>query len=155
MSTPAITCRKSVLDKVGVFDETLGSREDHDLWMRVGEVSKTVEIPDPLVIVHESTRGYTFTNRLRLDSLRSDYFKIIEKAFERLPERYGRQLSEIHAEAYRYWGLYALYYGFTKDARSDLLRSLRSYPSFKTLVFWLLSNFPEVVLNRLRKIYRV
>lgn len=66
--TPAVTIRKSVLDKVGMFPESLQIKEDQCLWMKIAYCSKVYEVKEPLVRVYE-----------REDSLRHKAFSIGEK----------------------------------------------------------------------------
>jgi len=153
--TPATTCRRDAVLRAGGFDEALTSREDKDLWIRIAEHFKVMEIPKPLVIVHERTDGYVFSNRYELDRIRGDYLRIIEKGMQRNPEKYRQQYAAIMGEAYRYWGQYALYYGFTRHARTDLFRSLRFYPNMITACYALISCLPEFLLRPLRAAYKV
>ena len=45
VQTSGATCRRSVLERVGPIDESLRSHDELDLWIRIGEVSRIVEIP--------------------------------------------------------------------------------------------------------------
>jgi glycosyltransferase involved in cell wall biosynthesis len=153
--TPATTCRRSALDRVGVFDESLKSREDKDLWIRIGEQFDSREISEPLVVVHERPDSYVASNQYNLAQIRADYFAVIEKALKRCPDRYAVHRNAILAEAHRYWGRYALYYGISGEARPDLARSMRLYPSPVTAVYLFLSVMPESAIEALRKLYRM
>ncbi|OCC15885.1 putative glycosyl transferase [Dissulfuribacter thermophilus] len=150
--TSSTVCRKSFLDKVGGFDESLRTREDQDLWIRLKEVSKLVEIPEPLVIVYKRDRSYS--TRQSLKQMRSDYFNIIEKAFKRAPDLYAGKEKIIMAEAYRYWGQYYLYMVQIKDARRDLYNSLKYKTSFYTLFCLILSLMPEKILIKIGNYYK-
>jgi hypothetical protein len=140
---------------VGVFDESLGSREDKDLWIRIGEQFDSVEIPEPLVIVHERPDSYVASNQYNLAKIRADYFSIIDKALQRCPERYADNRKGIMAEAHRYWGRYALYYGISGQAGPDLARSMRLYPSPITAFYLFISWMPEPAIEALRRLYRM
>ncbi|HLH30018.1 MAG TPA: glycosyltransferase, partial [Terriglobia bacterium] len=37
MGTPSVLVRRSVLEKVGLFDENFTNAEDYDLWLRIGQ----------------------------------------------------------------------------------------------------------------------
>ena len=154
-NTTATICARSVFDEVGYFDEALSSREDHDLWIRIGEKYRVVEIPEPLTIVYESKSSYSFINSHNIEKIRADYLYIIDKAFERNPEQYIKNKKAILGEAYRYWGEYALYHGFTEIARSDLFHSMRVYPTARATLFALLALLPGFIIERLRKLYHV
>jgi glycosyltransferase involved in cell wall biosynthesis len=53
-SCSRVALRKSVLEVVGGFDETLPSYEDWDLWLRAAKVSKVASVPICLVRRHLS-----------------------------------------------------------------------------------------------------
>ncbi len=152
--TPATTCRRSALERVGLFDESLATREDKDVWIRIGEQFGSFDIPEPLVVVHERPDSYVATNQHRLAQFRADYFAIIDKALQRCPDRYARHRKAILAEAHRYWGRYALYYGMHGQARPDLSRSMRLYPSPITAFYLLVDWLPEPAIEALRRLYR-
>lgn len=44
--SPTVTIRRSCLDRVGLFDETLVTTEDRDLWMRIAAEYKVVYVPE-------------------------------------------------------------------------------------------------------------
>jgi glycosyltransferase involved in cell wall biosynthesis len=41
----SVTVRRSVLDRVGVFDTALNGNEDRDLWLRIAAVSRAANLP--------------------------------------------------------------------------------------------------------------
>jgi glycosyltransferase involved in cell wall biosynthesis len=52
ISPSAVMLRKTVLDEVGLFDETLPACEDYDLWLRITCRYPVHLIADPLIIKH-------------------------------------------------------------------------------------------------------
>jgi glycosyltransferase involved in cell wall biosynthesis len=50
VSPSAVMLRKRLLDKVGLFDETLPACEDYDLWLRINASIPIFLIDEPLVI---------------------------------------------------------------------------------------------------------
>lgn len=48
----SVVIRKSLLDKVGLFDESFTVCEDFDLWLRISSIEEIGFISDPLVIKH-------------------------------------------------------------------------------------------------------
>jgi glycosyltransferase involved in cell wall biosynthesis len=153
-TTPATTCRRSMLDKAGLFDEKLKTREDQDLWIRLSEVAKIAAIPIPLVITH--SRPGSYSSQQKYAQLRNDYFYILNKAFQRAPDKYEKRRNLLLAEAYRYWGLYALYYGYLPEARRDLSRSLRLHFSMSTAFYAAVAYLiPAILLKPIRKLYRI
>jgi glycosyltransferase involved in cell wall biosynthesis len=45
----AVTMRKAAVARAGGYDETLTGGEDHDLWLRLGEIGKLCNLAAPLV----------------------------------------------------------------------------------------------------------
>lgn len=50
VSPSAVMMKKSLLDEVGLFDESLRACEDYDLWLRVSKTHPIYLIDDPLVV---------------------------------------------------------------------------------------------------------
>lgn len=151
--TPATTCRASVLAAVGGFDESLRTREDSDLWIRIGERYDVVAVEEPLVIVHYDAEEDASRPEYRYEKQREDYFSIAHKALDRDPDRYGPKRSEILGEAHLYWGRYALFHRLLPQARNELTASLKYLPRLNSLPYLALTYAPEPLLNLLRNIY--
>jgi glycosyltransferase involved in cell wall biosynthesis len=149
--TPATICRRTVLEKVGDFDTSLKTREDLDLWIRIGEIAGVAVIPEPLVVVHHSGNSYSSSHDI--EQMKTDYFRIITKALERSPELYTKKQRIIMAEAFRYWGQHELYFGYSREARKDLLSSLCVLPSMSALLSLSACLLPSGVLKTLRNFY--
>ncbi|MBI5571567.1 MAG: glycosyltransferase [Desulfomonile tiedjei] len=52
ISPSSVMLSRSLLDRVGSFDETLPAAEDYDLWLRITAFHDVVFIPEPLVVKH-------------------------------------------------------------------------------------------------------
>lgn len=46
----SVVMRRSVLERVGGYDETLSVAQDYDLWMRLCQVTRLANLPEPLVV---------------------------------------------------------------------------------------------------------
>ncbi len=125
--TSGATCRRAAIERVGPFDESLQSHDDLDLWIRLAESSRIVEIAEPLAVFHDTAGSYS----KRWDDARSeaDYYRVIERALERSPERYGPFRDVITADAHLHWGILYLVRGDHARARGFLRRSLRTVPT--------------------------
>jgi glycosyltransferase involved in cell wall biosynthesis len=125
--TSGVTCRRAAIERVGPFDESLQSHDDLDLWIRLAEASRIVEIAEPLAVFHDTAGSYS----KRWDGERSeaDYYRVIERALERSPERYGPFRDVITADAHLHWGILYLVRGDHARARRFLRRSLRTVPT--------------------------
>ena len=52
ISPSSVMLSRSLLDRVGSFDESLPAAEDYDLWLRITAFHEVVFIPEPLVVKH-------------------------------------------------------------------------------------------------------
>lgn len=152
--TPGTTIRRTVLDQAGWFDEALATREDQDLYIRVAEISRVVEIEKPLAVVHESGRGYS--TRHSLEQMAGDYFRIIDKALARCPERYARHRTEIVTEGLTYWGWFALFRGNRALAREQFSKSLKmkSVANPLGLAGYIACRLPNSAIGLWRRFWR-
>jgi glycosyltransferase involved in cell wall biosynthesis len=48
----SVMMRRSVLDRVGGYDEALPVAQDYDLWMRMSRITRLGNLPEPLVVRH-------------------------------------------------------------------------------------------------------
>ncbi len=96
--------RRSVFDKVGLFDESLLFSEDYEFWLRVGRYFSFHIISEPLVCIR---RGHTSTSGSWRDR-RAYFHEYILPRF--LDEQGGRQfvkpwhLWKLKARRYKYQG---------------------------------------------------
>lgn len=72
-----IIVRKSILDVVGFFDQTVFTPADWDMWLRMAKVSKAGYIAEPLT-QYRTTDNYIF-NRLELAKTEEKY--VLDKFF--------------------------------------------------------------------------
>jgi len=88
--------RRSAFDQVGEFDESLRSSQDHDMAIRLVEVTKAAFIDEPVWYYrrHPDTQSTKHTKRRWTNG-----FKILEKACRRYPYRWSvkrRRLAVLH-----------------------------------------------------------
>jgi glycosyltransferase involved in cell wall biosynthesis len=57
ISTPTVIVRRSLLDRVGLFDEVLRTGEDWDMWLRLAMHGRGVCVAEPLVAVQRVERS--------------------------------------------------------------------------------------------------
>ena len=78
-----MTIRKSVLDHVGPFDESLRATIDYEMWLRVAAHGHTaVEAPGPLAVYRSGRSGSISSNRERV---LSNMLRVYEIAIEKHP----------------------------------------------------------------------
>ena len=74
VSPSAVMMRKSLLDEIGMFDESLPVCEDYDLWLRVGLRYPIMLIEEPLIVKRgghddQLSHQYWGIDRFRVQSL--------------------------------------------------------------------------------------
>jgi len=77
----AVMVRSRLLDRVGLFDETLGGFEDPDLWMRLAAVSGYACIDETLAVILRRERSVS----RNVDSMRSATLRSMRKNRTLLP----------------------------------------------------------------------
>jgi glycosyltransferase involved in cell wall biosynthesis len=82
-SPSSVMVRRSVLDRVGRFDEKLCAADDHDMWIRLAEMAQLAYIDEPLTLyrVHPGQ-----TSRTAAGPMWGDGFTVLSKACRRRPE---------------------------------------------------------------------
>lgn len=77
----ACVISKSALDKCGLYDETMRTCEDYDLWMRISEKFCITHIADPLMLVR--THSQNSTSTVAKNIWDENWLKVMTKAKER------------------------------------------------------------------------
>ena len=77
-STTTVMLRKNVLEKSGLFDESLSAMQDYDLWVRVCQVCRVGVVSEPLVNYY----NYNTSGQITLN------FEKYEKAYDILNNKY-------------------------------------------------------------------
>jgi GT2 family glycosyltransferase len=96
---PGVMVRRSILDRVGTFDESLRSAEDYDLWLRIARVAEIGFVPEALASWRERA-GQASRKR---DPMLEGEVRVLENALQRSPElstRLGRRLRRRFARLY-------------------------------------------------------
>ena len=103
INTQTVVIRKRLLDKVGLFDETLDRCEDWDLYIRLAMVSKTACLVNATVVSRMWIAGLTS------DTIRTDYciIELMNRNMKRVSEResmkaIGQRRKEAHFRL-AYW----------------------------------------------------
>ena len=148
-STPATTCRRSVLERAGFFEESLSSWEDQDLWIRMAEAGGVQSIQEVLAIVYD--RPDSSSKKSDTETVRECYYRVIERAFSRHPQLYEPHRKLILADYFLVWGINYYSLGQNSTARRFLLKSFSYIPTFRAFLFILRTLLPARVLGVLRK----
>lgn len=119
--TSSVVLRRSVVERVGEFDTSLCGPEDHDYWLRAAAVTRTANLPLPLV-GYRSVAGSLSKNAAAMElGMR----QILDKLDARGAWNGSRSLRR---RAYSYCNFSCAYmHGAAGDQRAALIRMLRSF----------------------------
>ena len=135
-STPLI--RKSALDEVGGFDESLPSAQDLDLYLKIAARYAFVTIPK-VQVYYRITTG-SITSKLLEHEHRTVHF--VERTFAQAPSQFQHLKARSYAQLYRYLMLRGVEEDITPRRSLQILRHmglmLRYEPSLLTRQWWLL-----------------
>jgi glycosyltransferase involved in cell wall biosynthesis len=145
----ATTCRRSVMERAGGFEESLACYEDQDMWIRIGEAAGVVEVEEALVRLHSREQGLSMTADLR--TIADCRRKVISRALDRHPERYGPYTTSLMAEYYLSMGICAYSMKDFGRGRHYLRRSFRLTPTFRAIALWLQTLVPDGVMSPVRR----
>ena len=130
--TPTVLVRKSCLENVGLFDETISYMEDRDLWIRLSMKWEFEYISQPLVrvYIHENAHlsknleGQTAGREKLLERYR-DLFKKNRKSWGELYLCLGAQYCQLKE---------------MKKGRKNIIKGIKIYPFNKIAYFHLFSS---------------
>jgi hypothetical protein len=77
LATPSVVVRRNCFDEAGLFDETLRTGEDWDLWLRLSARFDCVGVRRPLV----RCRKWDYDPKYRLDTLYRSTLRPLDKLF--------------------------------------------------------------------------
>jgi glycosyltransferase involved in cell wall biosynthesis len=96
-SGSAVVARRSLLERVGGFDETLTFAEDWDLWLRLAELSQVDFAPEPLVAIrlHDASMQHRNT-RDKLKRQLLQRVRVLDRWYvqDKLPAALGMQFRK-------------------------------------------------------------
>jgi glycosyltransferase involved in cell wall biosynthesis len=118
--------RRSALDAVGGFDESLKAAEDWDLWLRLAAATRVDNVPEVLSFISLHGTG-SFRNVRRMEEGQwAVYTKVTNVLFDELLTRwdYRRMRALIHADA----AGECLHSGDSRSALRYYTRSLATWP---------------------------
>jgi glycosyltransferase involved in cell wall biosynthesis len=144
----ATTCRRSVIEEVGDFEVSLAAHEDHDMWIRLGEAAGVIEVEEALVRLHSRDQGLSRSTDLH--TIADCRRKVIDRALDRRPERYGTHSKSIMADYYLSMGICAYAMKDFGQARNFTRQSLRLIPTLRGIGLMLQTLVPDRAMSQLR-----
>ncbi len=145
----AVMIRKRCVNDVGFFDESLTSYEDGDFWLRVSAKYELKYINEPLAF----QRMYAASMRTDLVRLRINTIQVINKICRLYPDLtliYKNKINKNLADIHNYLGFEYYHQGKLKEAKSELLSSVRYYPFQKKVYFYLFLIFMKSFRLKIR-----
>jgi glycosyltransferase involved in cell wall biosynthesis len=124
---PGVVVRRAVFDQVGGFDETLGSVEDYDMWLRIAAAHEIGVIPEALA----SYRVWPGQMSKHRDRMLDSEVRVLEAALGRHPDvalELRRPLRRRFARLYDEAGYRDLQEGQLAAALRKFLRAARHDP---------------------------
>ena len=134
-SNPLI--RKTALEAVGVFDETMPPTEDWDLWLRLAERYPFVCVSQPHILYRQSTSSQS-ANLRRLEAA---CCRCIDRAIDRVPQKLRSLEKRSRANTYKYLAYKSLAGDLSRKNLREATRLpwklIENEPSFvRRRVFW-------------------
>ena len=129
---PAVMYRKRAVLGIGAYRDIFDEAEDLDLFLRLAEVGRIVNLAEPLLKYREHMAKASRAGSVRLDA---NIRRILEDAHRRrglpIPRPARSPTSQARpsmAEVYRNWGWWALGSGNVATARKHALACLARTP---------------------------
>ena len=116
--------RRSLIDEVGGFDETLRSSEDIDFWLRIAATGKWRFHREPRTLSRYRVRpsGLSFD----VAQMQRSHERVLQSAYQRSPERIEPYLSMAYAYLYRFLARLSMTAGNTEQARQFIAQAFAS-----------------------------
>lgn len=124
----AAVSRKSALQACGLFDETLTSTEDRDMWLRVAARYRIRVLPQALVYI----RDHATSMSKKADRMRDNMLRVLHKSYALRLVPHSRWWIWARAFSYNYFHIAWMYHdeGRRGPALQYLLRSWLYWPCY-------------------------
>lgn len=149
--TGSVVLRRSCLEEAGLFDESISSVEDLDMWMRVSIFHKVGFIPRVL----KKKRDHE--NNISKDHYKAYVSAIyvrekLQKLFPAFTNKYKRGFDSRLSKLYfgKGWGHFSR--SEMKEARADFVKSFSHKKSLQTLLYASCCFLPGMAIRLIRKI---
>jgi GT2 family glycosyltransferase len=152
--TSGTVVRRSCLDDVGYFDETLSIAQDYDLWLRICYRWKVALVNKPLVI--KRNRGGNLSSNLPKTG--AERILLFEKVLQKFSDIAPRSRCLVRRQlALNYWDMGYHYFErmSLKEARKNFMSSLsHDWTNGRALGYLAASYLPAPVLRVARVVKR-
>ncbi len=146
-SPSGVVARRAVFECCGLFDDTLTSSEDRDMWIRIGARFPMFLLPDPLVLV----RDHPGSMSKNADRMKRNTRRVIGKAFDQALVPRRQVAFWLRVLAFNRFQCAWMYHDQGRYLRAigEMSASLATWPWFASP-----SRLNEPVLFRLRALRR-
>jgi Glycosyl transferase family 2 len=149
--TPTVVVRRSCLEDVGLFDETLAVSEDFNLWLRIAARWNVCFLPDVLAITHKRSGSLSssIAPETRLQNGVSS-LQDVQLRCQSLTPTEAHALRDALAQRIYFYGAHLLSAGAAQRSRAQFLSALKLRPThWRAFVKLGLSFLPSQVFNSL------
>lgn len=153
IGTPTVMLRRSVLEVVGLFDESLVCAEDENLWLRVALRYPIALLPLPLTYVRIRNDSLSRNTEL-LNAAVHRHLDILPQRYPELAERLGNLIETRRAKLFFSAGLQALAAEDFETARRAFADSFKTRARFKSAAYWFSSLLPGRAFRTARLLRR-
>lgn len=157
VNMPTVMVRRTMLDRVGLFDESMIAGEDYDFNLRMCAEAPAVFVDAPAAAYRVGAPDQLTRPALMVEQARNSLRTVapfLETQADRI-ELPGKKLKQILAGRYRWLGETELDAGHRAAGRRALLQSLRRVPSQTRLWALLAMSFvPAPAGSLMRAAYR-
>lgn len=147
--TPTVVVRRSCLEEVGLFNESLAVSEDFNLWLRIAARWRICFLPEVLAITHKraGSLSASIAPEQRLQNGIASLKDVQSRCAELSPAE-ARALREVLAQRIYFLGSYLLSIGAAKRSRSQLLSALKLWPTHWRATVKLALSFLPIGISR-------
>lgn len=154
VGTSSVMVRKSVFEKIGVFEEGLRAAEDDNLWLRIALNFKINLIDEVLVHYRITEVSLSRTTSIIISGVRG-HLELLESKYPELRNHLGRaNIRRKKSVLYFTQGYFLFSNNQFGWARYYFLRSFFFFPRRNSLFYFWCSFLPEAAIERTRKIKR-
>lgn len=139
--TSTVMVRKSVFDRVGLFEEELSVAEDDNMWMRIG-MKYNIVLLDEKLVQYRTTSGSLGSDFNALIIGGNKHIEILKTRYSDLYDRLGPiAIRKKHADLYFSEAYRDFNQGNYTSSRTRFIDSYISYPFRLRSLFYLLSTY--------------
>lgn len=147
--TPTVVVRRSCLEEVGLFNESLAVSEDFNLWLRIATRWNICFLPDVLAITHK--RSGSLSSSIAAETRLQNGVRSLEDVQLRsqgLTSDETRALRDALAQRIYFYGAHLLSTGATQRSRAQLISALKLRPThWRAFAKLVLSFLPAQISN--------